>query len=171
MEAQPGLDPSQGSADTPMPPDVLDSLRGRMAGAEAQREQLDTQHRLSLNQIEDLKRELMGDVFSAMKSQGVDPSSPESVQEFLQSLEDESPDLARLFEFFFNVLAPEDAAGASPEMGGAQGAGQMPADDSAGELVSALDGGSQAPGPAVSPEVEPDPLETEGSPIGTFLGE
>lgn len=161
----------------PMPPDVLDNLRGRMAGAESQFEQLDTQHKLSMKQIEDLKHELLADVFQSLKEIGVNPGDQASVQEFLNTLEQESPDLARLFEFFFNVLSPADLGG-SPQGTDLPAPSPSPdmannPDSSATDLANSLapPGADTETSPESAPEDAKEPNETEGMPMGSFLGE
>lgn len=127
----PGMDP--------MPPGVLDNLRGMMAGAEAQKQEVDTQSALNDRQVEDLRRELLSSVFDSLKSAGVDLNNPSSVRDFVTSLENSDPDLARLFEFAFGILSPESG----PEQAGVPempGGSEMPG-------VPEPPGGSEPPSP------------------------
>ena len=91
---------------------------------------------LSSEKLEGLKSKIVKEIFGLMKDLGVDPSDLNSINEFLQKLQQQDPDLYVMFESAINSLAPEapeapgmqgmPGMGAASEMGVAPGMGAVP---------------------------------------------
>ncbi len=75
---------------------------------EAAKKKANADRYISKNKIRKVKLEMLKEVYDSMKAMGVDPSDINSVGEFLQVLEQQDPDLVRLFEMVINTLTPED---------------------------------------------------------------
>lgn len=61
------------------------------------------------NKLEEIRVKLIQSLFSILKENGVDGSSLESINQFLQKLSNQDPDLAEMFELAFNnLLRPTD---------------------------------------------------------------
>ena len=81
---------------------------------------------LSSEKLEGLKAEILKRIFGLMKDLGVDPSDLSSINEFLQKLQQQDPDLYVMFESAINSLSSEGApAGMAPA--GMAPAGMAPA--------------------------------------------
>ncbi len=67
------------------------------------------------NKLEEIRVKLIQSLFSIMKESGVDGNNLESINQFLQKLQDQDPDLAEMFEVAFNnLLRPVDEPAAPP---------------------------------------------------------
>ena len=77
-----------------------------------------TKHLLNKNKIRSIKRNLLKELLQTMKDNGVDVGDLNSINKFLDSLEQQDPDLKTLFEFYFNSLTddekPENVGGELP---------------------------------------------------------
>lgn len=100
--------------------------------------QLNSQKIISENKLRRLKMDIMKQLFSSLVDLGVDPSNVESISKFLQKLERQDPDLAKLFESAFNDLLPGE-----------------------GIVDSAMEGIKDVPGLAGGEEPAPVPVQEE----------
>lgn len=78
----------------------LDDVRNR-EGA------INSQEVITKNKIKEMKERVIQELFTILKDFGVDPSNLESINSFLSKLEQENPDLLKLFELTFNELISE----------------------------------------------------------------
>lgn len=67
-----------------------------------------TKHLLNKNKIRSIKRNLLKELLQTMKDNGVDVGDLNSINKFLDSLEQQDPDLKMLFEFYFNSLTDDE---------------------------------------------------------------
>lgn len=72
---------------------------------------VDTERFIAKNKLKAFKTKLLNDIYSSLKDLGVDPNSLESINSFLQKLEQQDPDLLTLFESAINALDPDAATG------------------------------------------------------------
>ena len=102
---------------------------------------------LDSERLEGIKSKIIKEVFSLMEDLGIDPSDLNSINEFLQKLQYQDPDLYILFESALNSLAPEveqppgmptEEAGPIPGM---PEAGPIPGMPEAGPIPGAEEGG------------------------------
>lgn len=70
---------------------------------------------INQSRLEEMKTRLIQELFKLMQGLGVDPTNLESINEFLQALDQQDPDLRELFESSFNVLVNDK--GANPQVG------------------------------------------------------
>lgn len=132
----------------PIPPNVLDHLRGQIASAQGQKEQLDLHQTLNDRQVEDLRKNFMLQIFAKLKQLGVDASNPDSIKQFLDQLNQMDPDMGKLFEFAFGILSPDSVAQPTP----------LPSMDNQGlDLSGAPEAGSTPETPAPSSSPTPPP--------------
>ncbi len=66
---------------------------------------------ISKNKLENKRKELIQNLLKRMSDAGVDLGSLESINEFLQKLEQQNPDLREMFEEGFNGLMGSENAG------------------------------------------------------------
>lgn len=59
---------------------------------------------INKNKLAEAKSKVIRELFTMMQNLGVDPSDLESINQFLQTLEQQDPDLRELFEVAFNTL-------------------------------------------------------------------
>lgn len=74
-----------------------------------------TQGFINANKLKRLKIDILKRIFAALSELGVDPSNPESINQFLAGLEEQDPDLFELFETAINALSPEMSASPAGE--------------------------------------------------------
>jgi len=65
--------------------------------------------------LEELKQQIFQYIFTALGDLGVDPNDLSSIQEFLQKLGAQDPDLLALFELVFSLMGQEAIPEAGPE--------------------------------------------------------
>ena len=120
--------------------------------------------------LTEFKKELLGKVFSQMRSLGVDPGDRESLRNFFKKLEESDPDLLRMLQFALESLDPD---GTGPTVGlfdepsaieGQEGMIEpgmmqpaMPQPTNEGAMAALMQG----------PEVGPQPPGGEGFPAPT----
>ena len=76
--------------------------------------------------LQSTKTRLIQALFRMMKDLGVDPTSLESINEFLQALDKQDPDLRELFEVSFNTLISDrDVNPQAPAPANEAGAGMF----------------------------------------------
>ena len=68
---------------------------------------INSQEVISKNNTKEMKGKVVQELFKVLKTFGVDPSNLESINAFLSKLEQENPDLLRMFEIAFNDLLQE----------------------------------------------------------------
>lgn len=74
----------------------------------------------------ELKVKLIRDLFSIMKKSGVDPRDLGAINGFLQSLEEQDPDLKEIFEVAFNnLIGDRDVNPQAPQPSQPESAGLM----------------------------------------------
>lgn len=122
-QPNPGLIPEQASApaQVPQPQQIaspqqmaeLKKLFGKVQNANAQ---LVSKSLIDRNQISNMRRELMMQLFELMQEVGVDPGDPQAVRDFMEQLSQQDPDLLEVFETAFLTLKSGPSANpASPE--------------------------------------------------------
>ena len=69
------------------------------------------------NKIEEKRQEILLSLMNMMKDLGVDMSSLESIRQFIQKMQEQNPDMARLFEISFgNLLSPNNESEETSEI-------------------------------------------------------
>lgn len=63
----------------------------------------------SKNRIKEMKLRLLREIYAIMQDAGVDPNDVNSIGKFLQTMEEQEPDLVELFEKAFSALVPDEA--------------------------------------------------------------
>ena len=125
---------------------------------------------LNSEKLEGLKSRIAKEMFSLMEDLGVDPSNLDSINEFLQKLQYQYPDLYVLFESVMVSLSPEVAApgmeaAPAPGMPGMAPAlgipGMAPAPGMPGMEAAPVPGMEAAPVPGM-PGTEAAPIPIEG---------
>ena len=106
---------------------------------------------LSSEKLEGLKAKIVKEIFSLMKDLGVDPSDLNSINEFLQKLQQQDPDLYIMFESAINSLSSEGMAPGVPGVPGVPGAPGM-------EAAPGIPG---IPGMEAAPASAPTPIPAE----------
>lgn len=112
--------PGAGMSEEEMRADIGSSL----SDLKNKRGAMNAQYYVSKNKIEAAKAQMIKSIFDILKDAGVDPTNMESIQAFIQQLEQEDPDLLQLFNVAFDALAgaPEMA----PNLGAAKQGAEMP---------------------------------------------
>lgn len=87
----------------------LEELMGRI---ESKYQDFNSERFSSDNQIQDQKNQSLRDLFSYLRSVGVDPSNVEEVRAFLDKMKEQTPELAQQFEQALQILLGEEI---SPE--------------------------------------------------------
>jgi hypothetical protein len=113
--------PMMGGEDTSMqnPPEqtpgdeqsMRQDIERNLSDVESQNNALETKKFIAKNKIKNFKVELLRDIYAMMQKLGVDPANPESVKDFLLSLEKQDPDLLVLFQSIFDTLSPDGPTG------------------------------------------------------------
>lgn len=97
MPLSPDTDQQQGSGS---PEDDIEAVK-------RQKIRDDEEIILTRKNVQQLRRQVMVDLFEDLRKLGVDPQNPESVHEFTSRLEQFDPDLAALFAASFEALLPD----------------------------------------------------------------
>jgi len=91
---------------------------------------------INKNKLKQFKVELLDKIFSSMQSLGIDPNDLDSINQFLQKLEQQDPDLLTLFENAINGLSEglenSNPLGGETVMGGNQPSQEQPAPEPEG---------------------------------------
>jgi hypothetical protein len=160
-------DPSMMGGEAQVDPENEAGMRAdleRMLGkAEDKNAAFEEKQALSTEKLEGLKTKVVKEIFELMKDLGVDPSDLKSINEFLQKLQQQDPDLYIMFESAISSLSPEGAIpGIAPGMEAApvpEIAGMEAAPGILGaEAKPAIPGMEVAPGPGPGP----GPIEEGG---------
>lgn len=69
---------------------------------------LNSKSMIGKNKLRSEKIRILKEVYDILKQMGVDPSNLESIQQFMQMLEENYPDFAQLLEDVFNRLDPNE---------------------------------------------------------------
>jgi hypothetical protein len=93
-------DPSQDLS----PEDMRGNLEMMMGQVDDKYREMNSTMFSGKNQTEAARRDAIKQALEMMRAQGVDVNDPQSIQDFLDKLERENPDLAQLFEEAFNSL-------------------------------------------------------------------
>ena len=86
-------------------------LEGMFDKIKTKKDAFEEKQALNSEKLEGLKAKIVREIFSLMKDMGVDPSDLNSINEFLQKLQQQDPDLYTLFESAIGSLSPEEAPG------------------------------------------------------------
>lgn len=86
----------------------LDELGRRLQEIKDANGKLESMQIASKNRINQYKMEILRQVYKGLEELGVDPNDTESINQFLNRLREENPDLVTLLEFILNNLVPED---------------------------------------------------------------
>lgn len=159
-EAMPGDMPGAMPGDMPgvlpgggmSPDDMMEDLDSSLQDVKRQEAAVNSQGYISKNKIEAAKASLVQSIFKILEDAGVDPTNIDSIQNFIKTLQENDPDLLRLFNYAFDVLStmPDKA----PEIAGNLGASaDMPIMPPPG--VSDPLAGGPPPSPAEAPGVGP----------------
>lgn len=81
---------------------MRNELKASLGRLDMREKGLNTKQIINQNKINEFKVKVIQDIFKLMQENGVDPSSLESINRFLQSLEAQNPDLRELFENALN---------------------------------------------------------------------
>jgi hypothetical protein len=109
---------------------------------------------LNSEKLEGLKAKIVREIFGLMKDLGVDPSDLNSINEFLQKLQQQDPDLYIMFESAINSLSSEGmASGMAPGMAPGMETAQAPGIPGM-EAAPGIPGMEAAPGPVPIPAEE-----------------
>lgn len=81
---------------------------------------IETKSVLNKNKVKETKEKLLKGLLESLKDNGVDITDLVSINQFLDQLEQQDPDLRELFEFYMNSLmedseAPDQSLGEIPE--------------------------------------------------------
>ena len=90
--------------------DMRNDINLKMGDLKNQKNAIETKGQITQNELEAVKGELVKAVFGMLEQLGVDPTSMESIQQFIQTLEQEDPDLLALFTAAFEALTGSPAA-------------------------------------------------------------
>jgi|SRR3990167_2770378 len=101
---------------------------------------------------QELRQKLLGSLFEVLQASGVDPNDLGSISQFLQELEAQSPDLFRLFQEAFDVLA-----GNAPQEQGGQGLMQRFGNLAQGAMMPPEGAGPMSGGPPIEEPVAGGP--------------
>lgn len=96
-------------------PDQVAELKSMFQDAQNKNAQVMGKEIMGRNQISMMRKEVLSKLFQVLQDAGVDPSNPESVRGFLQSLEQQDPDLLEIFMTAFNDLQNGPAEADAPE--------------------------------------------------------
>jgi hypothetical protein len=83
-------------------------IERNLADVNNQNNALETKKFIAKNKIKNFKIEMLRDIYAMLQKLGVDASNPESIKNFLASLEQQDPDLLTLFETIFDTLSPDN---------------------------------------------------------------
>jgi len=83
-------------------------IERNLSDVENQNNSLETKKFIAKNKIKKFKIEMLRNIFSMLQNLGIDPNNPESIKNFLLSLEQQEPDLLVLFETIFDILSPDN---------------------------------------------------------------
>ena len=97
---------SQGKVDN----SLLDDLKKGLSVVENKERAINSKKMIDENKLKENRTRLIKQLFESMQDMGGDPSSLESINEFLSKLSEQDPDLLKLFEFGFSVLQEETGA-------------------------------------------------------------
>ncbi len=95
----------------PSSDDMKMDIQRRLSELDSKNKQVDTERFIAKNKLKLFKTKLLSDIYTALKDLGVDPNSLESINDFLQKLEQQDPDLLTLFESAINTLDPDAKTG------------------------------------------------------------
>jgi len=74
---------------------------------------INTKKFIDKNKLKETKLELLQTFFRILQELGVDPNNLESINSFMQKLEQQDPDLVALFELAFSALVPNEPSESS----------------------------------------------------------
>lgn len=83
-------------------------LQAGLEGVKNKERMINTKEIMDANKLKEVKVELIKSMFEMLQKLGVDGSSLESINAFLDKLRNQDPDLAGLFEYAFNGLVGEE---------------------------------------------------------------
>jgi len=90
---------------------TTEGLREELEKIKQKMRELKTKKFVSKNRMEKEKQKIVRGVFREMEEAGVDPTSLESIRDFLTRLEKSDPDLMELFEKSIALLEPKEVEG------------------------------------------------------------
>ncbi len=105
------------------PEAMRQELQAGLEGVKNKERMINTKEILDANKLKEVRAELIKSMFEMLQKLGVDGSSLESINAFLDKLRNQDPDLAGLFEYAFNGLVGEETQ--NKEMTGQQDTGLM----------------------------------------------
>ena len=165
----PGVTPQPGE-ETPISEEAMrQDLERKLSDVENQNNALETKKFISRNKLKNFKVEMVRDIFAMVQKLGVDPADPESIKNFLLSLEQQDPDLLLLFQTIFETLSP-DGPSAIDDLSGDAPMELEQEQPVAPDMGAPIAPGMEAPispeaelpaGPSVVPGIEP-PVESGG---------
>lgn len=120
---------------------------------------LNSKKMMSKNQMKEAKIRLLQQFYEMLKGFGVDPNDLNSISQFMQTLEEENPDLAELLMKLFDDLDPDKDVGMSPAQQGEIPQGMPPTmPQGMPGMPPGMSGGSPGVPPGMPP-VPPSPNE------------
>jgi len=96
------------------PEEARATLERDMEDVQSRNRTVNSNQLIQQNKLEEMKVKLIQSLFGMMKELGVDPSDLESINQFRQSLRQQDPDLAEMFEVAFNNLLQGSAEPTAP---------------------------------------------------------
>ena len=88
------------------PTEMKTDIKNKLGQTDNFNREVNAQMVIKKNDLEKGKAVLIQSLMGFLQEMGVDPSNPESIKEFLIKLEQSDPDLAAIFAFAFDRLAP-----------------------------------------------------------------
>jgi len=85
----------------------IDDLKSKFEEIKSKNATLQSRKFSSQNQLKDSKVKMLQEIFALMQKMHIDPNNLESINKFLQYLEQQDPDLLAMFENAMNELSPE----------------------------------------------------------------
>lgn len=117
-QGMPPMSPEMGGAEEQpemVGPDQVAELKGMFQDVQNKNAQLSGKEIINRNQVSLMRKDVLSKLFQVLQDAGVDPANPESVRGFLQSLEEQDPDLFEIFMTAFSDVQNGPDAGMSPE--------------------------------------------------------
>ncbi len=90
-------------------------LKGKLGQVENLKREVNSNVVIKKNELEKGKARFVQGIMDFLVEMGVDPSSPESIRDFLVNLEQTDPDMAAIFAFSFDRLVPAGEGELLPE--------------------------------------------------------
>jgi hypothetical protein len=86
---------------------MVADLEGKTAALQGKNAELNAKSITRGNKLDNMRTEIMQNLFALLEKNGIDPNDPESLRSFLEQLAETDPDLFEIFETAFVNLSPE----------------------------------------------------------------